>query len=94
MPQLQKTVKQYAYKEGEVVERLNLNNLGYVNSPCKGCTDRCVGCHSKCEKYAEFKAELERLKSIARKDEILVNYERNRAEEARERARKRRIALG
>ena len=24
---------------------------------CKGCQDRYVGCHSKCEKYKQFKKE-------------------------------------
>jgi len=23
-------------------------------APCYGCTDRKVGCHSKCEKYIQF----------------------------------------
>ncbi len=26
-------------------------------SPCKDCTSRAVGCHSACEKYAEFRSE-------------------------------------
>lgn len=26
-------------------------------SPCKGCPDRSPGCHSGCEKYADFRAE-------------------------------------
>lgn len=25
---------------------------------CKGCTDRQVGCHSWCERYLQFKQEL------------------------------------
>lgn len=25
--------------------------------PCKGCTDRKIGCHSKCSKYIEWKTE-------------------------------------
>jgi hypothetical protein len=28
-------------------------------SPCKNCTDREVGCHSKCERYAEYKRAIE-----------------------------------
>lgn len=36
-------------------------------SPCKGCGDREIGCHSKCEKYKAFKepfikAQQDRLK--------------------------------
>lgn len=26
-----------------------------VTYPCKGCTERYVGCHSECEKYIEAK---------------------------------------
>ena len=33
---------------------------GTVQSPCKECQDRAVGCHAKCERYADFKAESER----------------------------------
>jgi len=29
-------------------------------SPCKECSDRCIGCHSTCGEYAEYKQELER----------------------------------
>jgi hypothetical protein len=31
-----------------------------VKSPCKNCTDRCIGCHTTCGDYAEYKQELER----------------------------------
>ena len=24
-------------------------------TPCKGCTDREVGCHAKCERYAKYR---------------------------------------
>lgn len=24
---------------------------------CYGCQDRCIGCHSECERYAEFKKQ-------------------------------------
>ena len=27
------------------------------DSPCLGCGDRSVGCHGKCERYAQYKAE-------------------------------------
>ena len=29
-------------------------------APCKECKDRFLGCHSKCERYAEMKAENEK----------------------------------
>ena len=31
-----------------------------IMSPCKNCTDRCIGCHTTCGDYAEYKQELER----------------------------------
>jgi len=30
-----------------------------VMSPCKDCTDRCIGCYSTCGDYAEYKQTLE-----------------------------------
>lgn len=30
-----------------------------IKSPCKGCENRCIGCHSVCSKYAEFKQEMD-----------------------------------
>ena len=38
-----------------------------IFNPCKDCTDREVGCHGKCEKYAQYRAELERSKAIRKK---------------------------
>lgn len=29
---------------------------------CRGCENRSIGCHGKCEKYAEFRARMERIK--------------------------------
>lgn len=28
-------------------------------SPCRGCTDRAVGCHANCERYNAWKRELD-----------------------------------
>ena len=27
-----------------------------VKAPCYNCEERCIGCHSICERYAEFRA--------------------------------------
>lgn len=33
--------------------------------PCeRDCADRCVGCHSKCEKYIEWKAKEDKRKNV------------------------------
>lgn len=40
-----------------------------INSPCKNCEERVLGCHSVCEKYLKFKkdAQEEKEKIIASK---------------------------
>lgn len=30
-----------------------------MQGPCKGCCERAPGCHSRCEKYREFRAILD-----------------------------------
>ena len=32
-----------------------------IKSPCLNCPDRTIGCHSKCELYADFRARLDDL---------------------------------
>lgn len=27
-----------------------------VAAPCKGCTDRFIGCHGKCDRYIDWRA--------------------------------------
>lgn len=31
-----------------------------MKSPCKDCAERYVGCHSGCEKYKDFRQELDK----------------------------------
>lgn len=33
------------------------------NVPCKGCEERKVGCHGKCEKYQTFVEDNEKIKA-------------------------------
>lgn len=40
--------------------------------PCKGCTDREVGCHSKCDKYATWRQEQD---CITKKKKLQKIYE-------------------
>lgn len=42
-----------------------------IVSPCKDCPERFVGCHSSCEKYKQYRSELDAFKAIraADKDE-------------------------
>ena len=32
-------------------------------APCRGCTEREIGCHGKCEKYIQWQADLELVKA-------------------------------
>lgn len=42
--------------------------------PCKGCSDRKVGCHSDCEPYNGYKAEMERQRRLRIKQNEEVNF--------------------
>ena len=33
-------------------------------APCKGCKDRVLGCHSHCQRYLDFRAEIDRVHEI------------------------------
>lgn len=37
---------------------------GLIKISCYKCEERYIGCHGKCEKYKEFKKEIERRKKI------------------------------
>lgn len=39
-----------------------------VLSPCKDCPDRARACHDVCDKYKEFRAELDKIKDAQAKD--------------------------
>ena len=41
-------------------------------APCKDCPDRYLNCHDQCEKYKEYKEELDRVREIRNKE-----YEKN-----------------
>lgn len=58
-------------------------------SPCKGCEDRVVGCHSVCERYITWKAERDELKKELTKI-AMQEQEQNDIEKSR----KKRIATG
>lgn len=34
-----------------------------INAPCNGCVRRRVGCHSECEKYAQYKDAVQQAKN-------------------------------
>ncbi|MBO5389411.1 MAG: hypothetical protein J6A59_15010 [Lachnospiraceae bacterium] len=53
-------------------------------APCKGCTDRYLGCHDKCDKYREFKQYNEELKNKIRQEKQYdgMLHEYNKAKES------------
>ena len=48
------------------------DRISYVASPCLGCKERKLGCHSHCRLYQAFKVESERAKAEKNKDNVLV----------------------
>lgn len=51
-----------------------------ITPPCKDCEFRTIGCHSNCEPYKEFQAEIEKIRKAAderfRRNDMLFNVER------------------
>ena len=60
-----------------------------IVTPCKGCEDRAVGCHSVCDKYITWKAERDEIKREMTKI-AMQEQEQNDIEKSR----KKRIATG
>ena len=50
-----------------------------MNSPCYQCIARYPACHSACEEYALWQAELERQKQLRQKEHDIIDYERRTA---------------
>lgn len=40
-----------------------------MKPPCKDCPDRKVGCHSTCQRYLDFRKEVDRVNKIKFKEE-------------------------
>ena len=55
------------------------------SAPCMNCPDRVVGCHSKCEKYAEFKEHCNKIGEI--KHQFSLEYQ-HRIEQVQKTKRK------
>lgn len=47
-----------------------------MDSPCKDCDERAVGCHSLCEQYKEFVEECERVRQKRRQDHAIEDCRR------------------
>ena len=42
-----------------------------IDYPCKDCSDRCLGCHSECEKYKEASKKNEALRDKRHRQDYL-----------------------
>lgn len=56
-----------------------------MNSPCKDCDERSVGCHSLCEQYKEFVEECERVRQLRKQDHDIEDCRRCYATSGRHR---------
>ena len=41
-----------------------------ANAPCKDCPDRHIGCHSECDKFADYTIRQEQSRATARRRSI------------------------
>lgn len=55
-----------------------------INSPCKSCEKRFVGCHATCKDYEDYRsvltARFKLIQAEKRKNNILNDYEMKKAE--------------
>lgn len=58
--------------------------------PCKGCTDRKVGCHSECEGYKAFATEQRKKNECIRKQKDALSDYLDMKRDAVKRAKRRR----
>lgn len=51
-----------------------------MNPPCQGCERRTVrpNCHATCKEYAEFVNERNKYHENRRKDDVILNYVKDR----------------
>lgn len=48
-------------------------------APCKTCKERKVGCHSVCERYAEYREIVDRLGKQRKEAVLVIDYITDRA---------------
>lgn len=56
-----------------------------MNAPCKDCPQRILGCHDRCERYAQYRRAREEARERALARHELDNYERQRFDQIRRR---------
>lgn len=48
-----------------------------IQSPCQGCAQRAMSCHATCEKYMQYRAELDEMKRQSAHNSEHAAYRRN-----------------
>lgn len=43
-------------------------------TPCMGCGDRFVGCHDRCERYAQYRAKMDAQIEIRKREIEILAY--------------------
>lgn len=43
-------------------------------APCKGCSEREIGCHGSCEKYSEYRDVVNDIRKKQLEEQKYVNY--------------------
>lgn len=46
----------------------------FGTGPCRGCEERHLACHSRCDKYNKWKAEYDRASELKRQNEEMHRY--------------------
>lgn len=46
-----------------------------ILAPCKNCSKRYFGCHSRCPEYQAFKEAIEKAHETRRKEQIINSHE-------------------
>ena len=66
-----------------------INSYYGLPTPCQGCKDRFVGCHSICKKYADYRKQVTEI-SNAKKKQMINNKPINKSTwKKRQRTKKR-----
>lgn len=38
-----------------------------IDAPCRGCSDRTIGCHSTCKRYFEYRKRVDEIREAERR---------------------------
>ena len=57
----------------EMIKMISQISLSIL-SPCKDCTDRQLHCHSTCDRYKVYKAEIEQRRAAKKAEADEINF--------------------